>query len=699
MATLEKIRNKSVLLFVIIIVALLAFILGDFLTSGRTYFGSPTTVAKVGDVKVEYQEYNNSMSRMGEQLRNQGREVSNDVLSQNVIQSLLAEKLLEKEYNELGIRVTDKEITEALTGANMHPAAYQMVMYLSQQLGLPEVSGAAVYDAMVNPAKYGLNAQVGEQLRTIWADQEKEIERTIENQKFMSLVTGLFTYNKLDAKSFYDDNATTRHIEFVAVDASRIGDDQIDFSDADVKALWNSRKQNYRLDEETREVAYIYVPVEPSADDRVAAQQNVENALVGLNETEGTQAVASDPNFVSNTVNVPKSAIRDNRLKTFVDEHSAGQAAILAHDGNTYTIAKLNKVTTGIDSINITMLQAVPGTDLDSIAALVNSGKTAAELSDGSTVQGQDSVWTALEGTGITDRMKNALAGAAIGKAFVISDTIQGQAIEGVYMVNKRNAPVNYYDITTLEYTVDPSQATIDKLSGDLRTYVSNNSSADEFIKNAEAAGYTVLNDQVSASSTGIGNVAESRRFVKWALEADKGKVSPMLQDDKQSYLLAVAVTDVYDDYLPWTSQAITNQLRAEALNGKKAQKLVDDNAGKASDLAGYASLLGSEKQEGDVALAGVMPVSIGFAESGLQGTIAAAPKDKLVGPLKGNRSVVVFQVTDINTDNRPFNESEYGQRFNQIFGLGRQQSALPLLLGSEKVDNRSLNFVQSVGE
>ena len=33
MATLEKIRNKSVLLFVIIVVALLAFILGDFLTS------------------------------------------------------------------------------------------------------------------------------------------------------------------------------------------------------------------------------------------------------------------------------------------------------------------------------------------------------------------------------------------------------------------------------------------------------------------------------------------------------------------------------------------------------------------------------------------------------------------------------------------------------------------------------------------
>ena len=43
MATLEKIRKKSALLFTIIIVALLAFILGDFLTSGRSFFGHGTT--------------------------------------------------------------------------------------------------------------------------------------------------------------------------------------------------------------------------------------------------------------------------------------------------------------------------------------------------------------------------------------------------------------------------------------------------------------------------------------------------------------------------------------------------------------------------------------------------------------------------------------------------------------------------------
>ena len=153
MATLEKIRNKSALLFIIIIVALLAFILGDFLTSGRTYFGHPGTVAQAGDATVEHQDYQTRLTQAGEQLCQQGREISNDVLSQQVVQALLTEKLLKNEYSKLGITVTDAELTEALTGENPHPQAAQMIQYLAMQLGLPEATGAAVFDAMQNPAK------------------------------------------------------------------------------------------------------------------------------------------------------------------------------------------------------------------------------------------------------------------------------------------------------------------------------------------------------------------------------------------------------------------------------------------------------------------------------------------------------------------------------------------------------------------
>lgn len=700
MATLQKIRNKSVLLFVIIIVALLAFILGDFLTSGRTYFGHPTTVAKAGGATVEYQDYQQRLARAGEQLRNQGREYSNDALTQSVVQGLLTEQLLKKEYERLGIKVTDKELTEAMTGEQPHPAAAQMIGYLAQQLNLPEASGVAVYDAMQNPAKYGLPTQVGEELRTIWANQETELEQTMLNQKLMSLVMGLYTYNKLDAKAAYDDAATTRHIAYVTKDIAGISDDDIDFGDADIKAMWESKKAQYRLDEETREIDYIYVPIEPSQEDRIAGQHIVEEAIASLDGTPGTDAVAQNTRFVVSSNKAPLSAVSDKRLKSFLEEAEAGNAKLVSRDGDTYSIAKVINITSGIDSINVSILRADAAV-LDSMVAVLSASTAenpfAAVSSD--TMQGQDSIWTALEAPGIDAKIKEALANATVGKVFAITDTIQGTAVGSVYRVNKRHAPVKYYDFATIEYTVDPSQQTLTDLTSALRTYVSNNSSADEFTKNATDAGYSVQTDRVTASSTGIRNAAESRKFVKWAMEAGKGKVSPMMQDDKQSYLIAVAVKDIYKDYLPYTSSAVNTSLTAEAKNAKKAAKLLSEYEGKASDLAGYAKVMGVEVAEGDVNITSPMLLNIGYNESAIQGAIASAEKGKLVGPVKGKRGVVVFEVTNIDTNNRPFNEQEYGQRFNQNFGIARQQTPLQLLLGKDKIDNRSLNFVQSVGE
>ena len=72
MATLEKIRSKQVFLFVVIIGALLAFILGDFFTSGRSFFGNPTTIAKAGDIKIDYNEYQKAVNEASQAQQAQG---------------------------------------------------------------------------------------------------------------------------------------------------------------------------------------------------------------------------------------------------------------------------------------------------------------------------------------------------------------------------------------------------------------------------------------------------------------------------------------------------------------------------------------------------------------------------------------------------------------------------------------------------
>lgn len=696
MATLEKIRSKSVLLFVIIIVALLAFILGDFLTSGRTYFGSGMTVAKAGSCKVDYNAYQTRINQVSEEQQAQNQSHDNDQLSQQVISELLFEQLLNKEYDDLGIKVTDKEISNALTGETPHRQAYQFIATLSQQLGLPEVSGAAVYDAMTNPTKYGLPAEAGAQLKQLWAAQEADLEKSLLQEKFYRLVGGLFTANKLDAKALYDDNATTRHIAYATKSYSTVPETDIEVTDADLQAVYNKQKAQYRIDEPTRSVDYIYVAIEPSKADRIAGQKDVEEAITALNQLEGTAAVDGNTKFVVARNTTTKARINDNRLKSFIDTVVPGTAKLISTVGDKYTIAKLLDITNDIDSINISMLARADQGSLDSLLTVVNGGAKFADVVDNVTVNGQDSVWTTLAAPNIPVRLKEALTNNAVGTAFVLKDTIQGTPVETLYRVNRRHAAVPFYEVAMIEYTIDPSTETLTQLSSDLRTFISSNSSAEDFSKNAAEAGYNLLSATVTPSSVRIGNASDSRGAIKWIMEAKKGQVMPVFQDNKQTYLLTAAVKGIYEgDYLPWDADFIADRLRAQAVKDKKAAKLTEQYAGKAKDIAGYAKLMGVEAAEGDAIFNSPMLTGIGYNESLIQGAIAQAKQGEVVGPLEGNNAIVVFQVKDINTENRQFEFDEYAARFNQTMGIGRIQP-MQLLLGKNKIENKLLNFTQS---
>lgn len=695
MATLEKIRNKSVLLFIVIIGALLAFILGDFLTSGKSYFSDPTTVAKAAGQKVEYDEYQQRLAQLSEQQRNNNYDA--DAASQQVLNELLTEKLLQKEYKDLGIVVTDKELSMAMTGENIHPAAYQTIAALSQQLGLEQVSGAEVLRIINDPKIMNLPDEAVVQLKQIWAQTENEVEKVMLSEKFYRLLNGLYVANKVDAKALYDDNAASRHISYAAKDVSSVADDAVKFTDEDIKAYWEEHKNEYKLEDEVRSVDYIVVAIEPSESDRLAAQRAVENAIDTLSKSEGTRAIASDTRFNETRVTRPASAITDRTLRSFVTDSTAGIARVVNQTNDSYTIAKVLSTHPGIDSINVTAVRSINPLAHDSIIELFNAGSKFAEIVDNNTIVGQDSTWFSLEAPGMDAKLKEALTDASIGKPFVHVDSINGQDMSVIYIVNKRNAPVTHYEIATIEFPIDPSQETISQLHENLRTYVSNNSSAEDFVKNAPNAGFTIQNAQVGKSSPRLGMSPDSRKFVKWAMDAKKGQVSPMLEDDKATYIIAMALSDIYKDgYMPYNSPAIAERVRQEALNSKKADKLIADYAGKAKDVAGYAQVMEVESSEGDVNFNSPMFLNMGTYESALQGAVAAADKGQVVGPVKGNHAVIVFQVTDINNDNRPFTEEEYGRRFVQSFGFGRLPSPLPLLLGKEKVDNRSLNFVSS---
>lgn len=246
-----------------------------------------------------------------------------------------------------------------------------------------------------------------------------------------------------------------------------------------------------------------------------------------------------------------------------------------------------------------------------------------------------------------------------------------------------------------MTFTTEPSNATINELDAALRKYVDENKDSKSFAENAQEAGYTTFPATVSASTPMIGNLNDSHGAVAWVMDAKKGQVSPVFGDVQSGRFLAVAVNDIYDGgFVPARDAQIHALLAAQARNDKKAAKLIADYEGKAKDVAGYAKLMSVSVDTTTVNFGQYMIPGLGISESAVQGKVANAAKGALVGPMQANNAVIVLQVTDVDSEGRPYNFEENALRFNQQRGASRMMNSLDrILLGNKKVTNNINTF------
>ena len=173
MAALEKIRKRAVVLTIVIGLGLLAFIVEDGVRAVESLFND-NTAAKVGGDKIDIMEFQKREQELAAQNQNQNNQEDQAVRQQQLLDEMVFEKLLEQEYDKVGIDVTDSELSNALTGKNPSQAAMQF----ARQIGAE--TPAQAYDFIFNPAKYGIqDAQVAE-LRANWVKMQDDVLKQLK---------------------------------------------------------------------------------------------------------------------------------------------------------------------------------------------------------------------------------------------------------------------------------------------------------------------------------------------------------------------------------------------------------------------------------------------------------------------------------------------------------------------------------------
>lgn len=660
MAALEKIRSKSVFLIVVIGVALFAFIIGDFLNSGQTFFGNTTTVAKVGGDKIDIHEFQRDYEEMSQQVQNSGQQVDPALIQQRVLENMIDEKLLNKEVEALGIKVSDAELTEHMTGKFASQEMYQF----AQQLGAPDIK--SLYDMLFNPSKYGIPEETVAQFRAQWIKMEKQTEQRVAYMKLATLIAGTIQANDLDVKELNDEN-TMAELLLVKKDYSTINNDDVKVSDEEIAARYAEEKNMFKMDQPARRIHYITVDVKPSAADRAAAEALVNSADSALRAGNGVEGVSANSDMFVKTSTNRLNDITDTQVRDFVAANAIGAVSPIKHIGDTYSMVKVLNKTTEVDSIKVDMV-AVEGAKAvqDSVLNLLNSGKTLAEVEKVKGVSGtQADTWLDLVASAPQAEIKNKLLSAD--NNFFVLDSNDANAI--LYRVNEKKAPKAVYEIAEVSYKVLPSEETTRNLRNALNTFVANNQDNKSFAENAIKSSYSAIETLLTSDMPQMDRIPYTRKAIQWVFNAKVGEVSPIFDKENNDKLVVVALDEIIDGgYTPVTDPSVRMLLTNLIRNDKKAEKIISEIGGKANDINGYANLMSTSVDSATCTFSQPFIPSAGY-EPALAGAVAAAKAGQLSGPVKGQSGVYYFVVNKIDNNGPKFSKEEASNRFAMMYG------------------------------
>ena len=269
MALIGKIREKSTLLVIIIGIALFAFIMGDWekITGGSK---DETGYGTVYGEMLDYKEYEEASVKFQEQdktqFAQQQREYTQkdqDASADKAWNYVVETTIFEKEYEALGIEVSDGEFDSYLYGRDGFT-----VMPELQQGFTDSITG--LFNAKLLEKRIGeMESSDDVKVQKQWEDSKKYYTDKRKQEKYFALLGQGIYVTKLEAEEEYLAQKEIKSISYVVRRYSEISDDDIKISDSDLKKYYEEHKNDKKYENKTasREVRYFDVVINPSRQD------------------------------------------------------------------------------------------------------------------------------------------------------------------------------------------------------------------------------------------------------------------------------------------------------------------------------------------------------------------------------------------------------------------------------------------------
>jgi peptidyl-prolyl cis-trans isomerase D len=273
MSFIQNIRDKYARVAVVAIaLSLLGFILMDALSGRASMFGGggSDVVGSVNGKDIKIDQFNQQVAMMETNARNNGQNIDEEgrnQLMQQVWNDQVNTLILEKEYEALGITVTDAEVDDILFGDN--PPEEFKTAFADSLTGLYNPNKAREYFAGVRMSK---NPQQIQQMNQFLDG----IVKSRKEQKYNSLLNNSIYVAKWVVEKKNADNALLGSITYASVPYTTVADSTIKVTDDEIKDFMNDHKQDFIQQEETRNISYVMFSASPSSADSAAVRTSLE---------------------------------------------------------------------------------------------------------------------------------------------------------------------------------------------------------------------------------------------------------------------------------------------------------------------------------------------------------------------------------------------------------------------------------------
>lgn len=713
MATLQKIRSKGPLLLAVIGLALFAFIAEEAFRSWQTSSNnSKQQIGQIAGEDVSVQEYQNLVDELSDVMKlTQGTNtLTDDFMNQikdQAWQNFVNYKLVSAECEKLGIKVTDAELQAIINeGTNQ---MLQGTPWVDQNTGRFDKDALKKFLAEYNkldlsqlPSEY---AEYYQRLYKFWQYVEKSLRQNTLVAKYQSLLANSFISNPISAKASFEGRTISKDILAVAVPYSALDSAAVTLTDADIKDLYQEKKEMFRQTVETRDIKYIDILVTPSQEDKVAMLSEMEELAAELNASaDPTNIVRSSNSLLPYTGLAVKKSILPTEVANALD--SVGVGALYKPEfnisDNTYTTFKYFGKVNQPDSIEFRQIQ-VSAETLDETRKLADSIYTAlkggAEFEALAQKYGQNGTTTWLTGAQYEganlDAQNTQFVKTLLGLNTNDPQLVNFDQFSAIIEVKNKKAYTEKYDVAVIKKQLDFSKDTYNKAYNDFSAFVAANQKLKDIEANAEEAGYKLLTRKdLYNNEHNVAGVSNTRDAMKWIFdEAKVGEVSPLYACGNNDHLMVVALTGVNKEgYRPF--EVAKSDLRAEALRNKQAEKILADVANvKTID---QAKAVANAKSDTIKHITFSAPTFVGMtisSEPVLSGAVAQAKKGAFTGPIKGNGGVFMFQVINEENGTEKFDEKAEEQRLKQTALQAASQYTYDLYQKANVKDNRYLYF------